>query len=68
MEIDILYKRQDDSFLQGIMVLEEDHFKVIDGANDKLIEKNQSYAYSAIAELVMRARHEHMDVRFVVIF
>lgn len=64
MEIDILYKRQDDSFLQGIMVLEDDHFKVVDGATDKLIEKNQSYAYSAIAELVMRARHEHMDVRF----
>jgi hypothetical protein len=28
MEIDILYKRQDDSFLQGVLVLEDDHFKV----------------------------------------
>jgi len=64
MEIDILYKREDDSFLQGILVLEEDHFKVVDGNTDKLIEKNQSYKYTAVDQLVMRARHEHMDVRF----
>lgn len=64
MEIDILYKRQDDSFLQGVLVLEDDHFKVVDPNSDKLIEKNQTYKYTAIEQLVMRARHEHMDVRF----
>lgn len=63
-EIEVLYKKQDDSLVQAILVLEEDFFKVINPENDTLIDKGTKYPYKDIIQVILRARHEHMDVRF----
>jgi hypothetical protein len=64
IEIDILYKKQDDSLHAAILVLEADHFKCVDPVTDKLMEKNSSYKLANIDQLVLRARHEHLDFRY----
>lgn len=63
IEIDILYKKQDDSLHAAILVLEADHFKCIDPVTDKLMEKNSQYKLNTIESMVLRARHEHLDFR-----
>jgi len=50
--------------LSAILVLDTETFKIVDAGTDKLIEKNTSYKYAQIEQVVMRARHEHMDLRF----
>eukprot|EP01127_Copromyxa_protea_P003062 TRINITY_DN12936_c0_g1_i1.p1 TRINITY_DN12936_c0_g1~~TRINITY_DN12936_c0_g1_i1.p1 ORF type:complete len:464 (-),score=81.25 TRINITY_DN12936_c0_g1_i1:40-1431(-) len=64
IEIDILYKKQDDSLHPAILVLEADHFKCVDPVSDKPIEKHAMYKLSSIDAVVIRARHEHLDFRF----
>lgn len=63
IEIDILYKKQDDSLHPAILVLESDHFKCVDPVSDKLMEKNSQYKLINIESLYVRARHEHLDFR-----
>jgi len=64
LEIDILFKRQDDSLHPAILILEADSFRCVDPITDKLMEKNSHYKLSSIEAFVMRARHEHADFRF----
>jgi len=64
IEIDILFKRQDDSLHPAILILEADNFRCVDPVTDKLMEKNSQYKLANIESFVMRARHEHADFRF----
>jgi len=64
IELDILFKKQDDSVLPAILLLDEKSFSCIEPRSGKLIDKNTQWQYSQIEQLIMRARHEHMDVRF----
>jgi hypothetical protein len=64
IELDILFKKQDDSVLPCIMILDTTTFSCIDPRNGKLMDKNTQWKYDQIEQLIMRARHEHMDVRF----
>jgi len=64
IELDILFKKQDDSVLPCILVLDATTFSCLSPVNGKLIDKNTQWKYDQIEMLIMRARHEHMDVRF----
>jgi len=64
IEIDVLYKKKDDSVLPAIIVLDESTFKIVNPMNGSLVEKNVMFKYDQIEAIVMRARHEHMDIRF----
>lgn len=64
IEIDVLYKKRDDSVLPAIIVLDESTFKIVHPMNGSLVEKNTNYKYDQIEGIVMRARHEHMDIRY----
>eukprot|EP01125_Pyxidicula_operculata_P022262 TRINITY_DN899_c0_g1_i1.p1 TRINITY_DN899_c0_g1~~TRINITY_DN899_c0_g1_i1.p1 ORF type:complete len:1494 (+),score=277.61 TRINITY_DN899_c0_g1_i1:56-4537(+) len=64
-EIEILYKKNDDSLEPALLVLEQESFKCIDPESDDLIDRGIEYRYEMIDSIVMRARHEHMDIRFV---
>jgi len=63
-EIELLYKKVDDSLVPAMLVLEDEFFKVINPENDTLIDKGTKYPYKDIIQILLRARHEHMDIRF----
>lgn len=76
IEVEVLYKKQDDSLLPAILVFEPDMFKVVPPDQEGLIDKGTKYrtppplppphplGYADVVSMAMRARHEHVDVRF----
>jgi hypothetical protein len=66
MDIEILCKNKDDSFTPALLRLSEDTFSCIDPETEKPLQKEMVWPYTAIDSIVMRARHQHMDVRFKV--
>jgi len=65
MDIEILCKLPNDSLEPAILVLKNTGFECVDPETDELIHRKYDFEYSNIAEIVMRARHEHMDIRFI---
>eukprot|EP01102_Stenamoeba_stenopodia_P011307 TRINITY_DN345_c1_g3_i2.p1 TRINITY_DN345_c1_g3~~TRINITY_DN345_c1_g3_i2.p1 ORF type:complete len:531 (+),score=125.41 TRINITY_DN345_c1_g3_i2:236-1828(+) len=57
----ILFKNPDDSFTPAIMKLYEDDFECIAEDTGRSLRK---MTYSEVANIVMRARHLHVDIRF----
>jgi len=64
IELDILFKKQDDSVLPAIIVLGAASFSVVHPMTGNLIEKGTQWKYDQMDQVIMRARHEHLDVRF----
>jgi len=54
----------DDSFSVGVLVFEENNFSCVDPDTDRLLSEGMVYTYESVDKIVMRARHEHMDIRF----
>jgi hypothetical protein len=63
MDIEILCKMSDDSLVPAVLSFDEDFFSCIDPIADKVINKCK-YLYTEIADIVMRCRPEHADIRF----
>eukprot|EP01125_Pyxidicula_operculata_P005468 TRINITY_DN193_c2_g1_i1.p1 TRINITY_DN193_c2_g1~~TRINITY_DN193_c2_g1_i1.p1 ORF type:complete len:447 (-),score=101.68 TRINITY_DN193_c2_g1_i1:243-1583(-) len=63
-ELEVVYKFNDDSLTPSVLVLDSESFRCVNPDTDKLVEKNSEYKYADIETVVMRARHEHMDIRF----
>eukprot|EP01126_Amoeba_proteus_P034923 TRINITY_DN3504_c0_g1_i16.p1 TRINITY_DN3504_c0_g1~~TRINITY_DN3504_c0_g1_i16.p1 ORF type:complete len:392 (-),score=71.26 TRINITY_DN3504_c0_g1_i16:541-1716(-) len=64
IELDVLYKKPDDSLHPAILVLEAISFKCVCLQNHRLIDKGTEFNYEDLEAIVLRARHEHMDFRF----
>jgi len=64
MDIEILCKMPNDSLEPAILVLKNTCFECVDPETDELINRKYIFDYANIAEIVMRARHEHMDIKF----
>jgi len=54
----------DDSLSVGVLVFDEKDFSCVNPDTDKLISEGMKYSYENIEKIVMRSRHEHMDIRF----
>eukprot|EP01126_Amoeba_proteus_P034922 TRINITY_DN3504_c0_g1_i15.p1 TRINITY_DN3504_c0_g1~~TRINITY_DN3504_c0_g1_i15.p1 ORF type:complete len:171 (-),score=31.53 TRINITY_DN3504_c0_g1_i15:729-1241(-) len=63
IELDVLYKKPDDSLHPAILVLEAISFKCVCLQNHRLIDKGTEFNYEDLEAIVLRARHEHMDFR-----
>lgn len=64
MDIEILCKNKDDSFTPALLRLFKDSFQCIDPNTGKCLQQDYAWNYDFIDCVVMRARHEHMDIRF----
>jgi hypothetical protein len=64
MDIEILCKNKDDSFSQALLRLYDTEFSCIDPDTGRLLPRTQTWKYTEIESVVMRARHQHMDIRF----
>lgn len=64
IELDILFKKQDDSVLPAIIVLDVANFSVVHPMTGQLIEKGTQWKYDQMDQVILRARNEHLDVRF----
>eukprot|EP00013_Stygamoeba_regulata_P007825 CAMPEP_0177678028 /NCGR_PEP_ID=MMETSP0447-20121125/28769_1 /TAXON_ID=0 /ORGANISM="Stygamoeba regulata, Strain BSH-02190019" /LENGTH=547 /DNA_ID=CAMNT_0019186961 /DNA_START=102 /DNA_END=1746 /DNA_ORIENTATION=- len=62
VDIVILLKRDDDSFASVRLTLENESFHVKDEDGNKV--KGLSWSYDMVDEVVLRARPQHVDVRF----
>jgi len=63
INVNILFKHEDDSLSPASLKFTENTFSVIDSESGKQ-EKGAQWTYTQIASIVMRARPLHMDVRF----
>eukprot|EP01122_Echinamoeba_exundans_P017571 TRINITY_DN938_c0_g1_i3.p1 TRINITY_DN938_c0_g1~~TRINITY_DN938_c0_g1_i3.p1 ORF type:complete len:339 (+),score=72.26 TRINITY_DN938_c0_g1_i3:601-1617(+) len=64
MDIEILCKNKDDSFTPALLRLFKDSFQCIDPTSGRCLQPEYAWNYDFIDCVVMRARHEHMDIRF----
>lgn len=64
MDIEILCKNKDDSFTPALLRLFKDNFQCIDPTTGRVLQNDYAWNYDFIDCVVMRARHEHMDIRF----
>jgi len=64
LNVEILCKMPDDSFSVGVLLFDENEFSCIDPDTDRLISEEMIYNYDLVDKIVMRARREHMDIRF----
>jgi len=62
IEIEILYKGKD-SLIPGLIALDVDKFKLVDPKNDKLLITGAVYSYTDLESLLLRSRHEYMDIK-----
>jgi len=62
IEIEILYKGKD-SLIPGLIALDVDKFKLVDPKNDKLLIIGAVYSYTDLESLLLRSRHEYMDIK-----
>jgi len=64
MEFDVLHKlNKNDMLVPNILRLAEDKFMLCDMENRKAVP-GSIWDYSKIEEIVIRARHQHLDIRF----
>ena len=59
--VEVLYKHPDDSLTPAVVTLRESDFLV---RHENDVQRPEHYPYSAVRQLVLRARPQHIDVRF----
>lgn len=66
VEVEVLHKIQNDSLIPAKVLFENDLWSIIERETPALSNSPQkyNYNYSTITKVIMRARPEHMDVRF----
>mmetsp|Transcript_11130 Transcript_11130/g.12250 ORF Transcript_11130/g.12250 Transcript_11130/m.12250 type:complete len:527 (+) Transcript_11130:41-1621(+) len=64
MEVEILYKQSDDSLLPAILRFARDYFCCLNAETERLISTKDKWEYGEVTSAVLRARHEHLDIRF----
>ena len=64
-EVDVLYKFSNDKLAPSKLVFKEKVFVCADAANPtKLVDKGAQWEYEEVKLVLLRARHQHMDVWF----
>ncbi|EAL73248.1 GRAM domain-containing protein [Dictyostelium discoideum AX4] len=64
IEIDILEKLANDSLIPGFVQIHNDRFIILDANRKPRTEIISTYTFDSVEYLVIRARPQHMDVRF----
>jgi len=64
MDIEILYKKKNDCFVPALLRLSDNDFSVLNPEDEQLLFRGLVWKYDEIVCIAMRARHEHLDVRF----
>lgn len=64
LDIEILCKNPDDSFTPALLRLHTMGFACVDATTGKPLNPAYTWPYSDVAQLLMRARHEHLDIKF----
>lgn len=64
LDIEILCKNTDDSFTPALLRLHTMGFACVDQVTGKPLNAAYTWPYTDLTTLVMRARHEHMDIKF----
>jgi hypothetical protein len=64
-EVEVLYKFANDKLMPSLLIFKEKVFVCADAANKtKLIDKGAQWEYSEVKMVLLRARHQHLDVWF----
>jgi len=63
IEVEVLYKGKD-SLDPCVIVFEVDKFRILNPKNDKPIASGTVYGYVDIDSILIRSRHEYMDIKF----
>eukprot|EP01120_Amphizonella_sp_Union-15-10_P002768 TRINITY_DN13061_c0_g1_i1.p1 TRINITY_DN13061_c0_g1~~TRINITY_DN13061_c0_g1_i1.p1 ORF type:complete len:461 (-),score=88.31 TRINITY_DN13061_c0_g1_i1:33-1415(-) len=64
MDIEILYKWKNDSLSPALLRLSNNDFSILNPETDLLIVRDAKWKYEEVQGICLRARHEHMDIRF----
>lgn len=64
LDIEILCKNPDDSFTPALLRLHTMGFACVDATTGKPLNPAYTWPYTDIAQLLLRARHEHLDIKF----
>jgi len=64
LDIEILCKNPDDSFTPALLRLHTMGFACVDATTGKPLNASYAWPYSDVAQLLLRARHEHLDIKF----
>lgn len=62
IEVEILYKGKD-SLVPALIAFDVDKFKIVDPKTDKLLITGAVYSFTDIDSLLIRSRHEYMDIK-----
>jgi len=62
IEVEILFKGKD-SLIPALIAFDVDKFKIVDPKTDKLIISGSVHSYTDLDSLLLRARHEYMDIK-----
>ncbi|KAF2077361.1 hypothetical protein CYY_001364 [Polysphondylium violaceum] len=65
LDIDILEKLANDSLVPAYIQMGADKFCILDINKNAKTDQVSSFAYDAIDSLVVRARPQHLDIRFI---
>eukprot|EP01113_Clastostelium_recurvatum_P035821 TRINITY_DN5030_c0_g1_i3.p1 TRINITY_DN5030_c0_g1~~TRINITY_DN5030_c0_g1_i3.p1 ORF type:complete len:526 (-),score=113.14 TRINITY_DN5030_c0_g1_i3:54-1580(-) len=64
VDVDILWKQPNDMLVPALMRLYKDKFVCVNAAS-KQPEKDMTFPFDQIESVVLRARHQHIDIRFL---
>jgi len=64
LDIDILEKLSNDSLVPAYIQLGADKFLILDANKNAKTDQVSSFSYDSIESLVIRARPQHLDIRF----
>ena len=64
LDIEILCKNPDDSFTPALLRFHSLGFACVDTVTGKPLNPSYTWPYADVQQLVLRARHEHLDVKF----
>ncbi len=64
-EVEVLYKFANDKLMPSLLIFKEKVFVCADAANKtKLVDKGAQWEYNEVKMVLLRARHQHLDVWF----
>ena len=64
-EVEVLFKFANDKLMPSLLIFKEKMFVCADAANkSKLVDKGAQWEYSDVKMVLLRARHQHLDIWF----
>ncbi len=64
-EVEVLFKFANDKLMPALLIFKEKVFVCADAANKtKLVDKGAQWEYNEVKMILLRARHQHLDVWF----